>query len=84
MLDGEGGNKKSSSKLGAATGVGRDSSSDVLAGVGKQASGSKRTLTRDRSKDLDESWGSLQLQAEQMLGTDIEDETFGGGGHQVN
>ena len=32
-------------------------------------------MNRDRSKDLEESWGSLQLQAEQMLGTDIEDET---------
>ena len=35
-------------------------------------------MNRDRSKDLEESWGSLQLQAEQMLGNaggDIEDET---------
>ena len=80
MLDGDSGNKKSNSKLSGAVGAG--SSSDVLAGA-KQASGSKRTLTRDRSKDLDESWGSLQLQAEQMLGTDIEDETFGGGGQHV-
>jgi len=32
-------------------------------------------LNRDKSKDLEESWGSLQLQAEQMLGVDIEDET---------
>jgi len=34
-------------------------------------------LNRDRSRDLEESWGSLQLQAEQMLagGGEIEDET---------
>ena len=64
MLDGDGNNKKSNSKLGGATGSERNSSQNVLAGVEKQASGSKRTLHRDRSKDLDESWGSLQLQAE--------------------
>ena len=42
MLDGDGSNKKSNSKLGlGAGGTGRDSASDVL-GVGKQASGSKQ------------------------------------------
>ena len=70
MLDGDSNNKKSNSKL---------AGGDNL-GLAKQQSGGKqRTLNRDRSKDLEESWGSLQLQAEQMLGTagsgDIEDET---------
>jgi len=37
----------------------------------------KKSLARDRSRDLEDSWGSLQLQAEQMLagGGEIEDET---------
>jgi len=36
-----------------------------------------KTLARDRSRDLEDSWGSLQQQAEQMLagGGEIEDET---------
>ena len=57
MLDGDGNsNKKSSSKL----------SQDNLPGLNKQSSGSGkgvpgRTLNRDKSKDLEESWGSLQL-----------------------
>ena len=73
MLDGDGGNKKSNSKLAGATGSATD-----LATNAKSATGSKsklKTLNRDKSKDLEESWGSLQLAAEQMLGTDIEDET---------
>jgi len=47
-------------------------------------------LDRDRSKELEESWGSLALQAEQMLGNgvggDIEDETspFDNNNHKKN
>ena len=62
MLDGD---KKSGSKL-----------SDL--GLAKQGSGAKpKTLAKNKSnKDLEDSWGSLQLQAEQMLGeSPIEDET---------
>ena len=68
MLDGDGSNKKSNSKLGGESLL---ASKQQNSGNG----GKTRTLNRDRSKDLEESWGSLQLQAEQMLGTDIEDET---------
>ena len=57
MLDGDGNNKKSNSKLGG----------ESLLASKQQSSGNggkQRTLNRDRSKDLEESWGSLQLQAE--------------------
>ena len=69
MLDGDQ-NKKSNSKLSA--------NADLA--IVKQNSGSRlnsKTLNRDKSKDLEESWGSLQEQAERMLGVpgDIEDET---------
>ena len=38
-----------------------------------------KMLSKDKSRDLEDSWGSLQFQAEQMLagGGDIEDETSG-------
>lgn len=77
MLDGDGNNKKSNSKLAGAAATGRDSATDLAANA-KSSTGSKsklKTLNRDKSKDLEESWGSLQLAAEQMLGTEIEDET---------
>ena len=69
MLDGDSNNKKSNSKLGENLGLAKQQSGSN--------GGKQRTLNRDRSKDLEESWGSLQLQAEQMLGTagEIEDET---------
>ena len=73
MLDGDGNNKKSNSKLGDNLGLAKQSS-----GSKNGTGGMQRTLNRDRSKELEESWGSLQLQAEQMLGNpggDIEDET---------
>ena len=64
MLDGDGANKKSNSKLGQAP-LEKGTSSSKLKG-----------LNRDKSnKDLEDSWGSLQYQAEQMLGPAIEDET---------
>ena len=73
MLDGDGNNKKSSSKL-----IGKRDSAAALS-LGKQHSAnkaSKGSMTKDRSHDpLEDSWGTLQLQAEQMLGADIEDET---------
>ena len=72
MLDDDG-NKKTSTKP---AGVRKDLKLQENFGNGKQSFSSKgKDLTRDKSKDLDDSWGSLQIQAEQMLGATIEDET---------
>ena len=58
MLDDDG-NKKTSTKP---AGVRKDLKLQENFGNGKQSFSSKgKDLTRDKSKDLDDSWGSLQL-----------------------
>ena len=64
MLDGEGYAKKNGPQ------------SQKPAGQGAQGSG-PNPLSKDRSRELEDSWGSLQIQAEQMLagGGEIVDES---------